>query len=249
MIKVNKDLEQVPASLDSALTKQRRNELIEKKGYIDAPKYNSRYKNEDVKTGLEQIYHKKCAYCEKDVGDSFYHIEHYRPKTVYYWLAYSWDNLLLCCDKCNVYKKIHFKIDGEKASYAPEDLTHIHNLGIRCRETEKPKLIHPEQEDVEDRLQFDKSGKICSDDERVKYTIRICQIDRPSANERRKTILDNLKRKFQSRMREYQIRKDQQSFCAVKEILFDFREETLDPRKEYLAFRRWIVRNWKTVLN
>lgn len=68
---------------------------------------------QDVKDALDKIYSKKCAYCEKKI---FEHgqVEHYRPKSIYYWLAYSWDNLLLCCSACNVYKSDNFEVENER---------------------------------------------------------------------------------------------------------------------------------------
>lgn len=56
----------------------------------------------------------KCAYCEADTevvahGD----VEHYRPKSVYWWLAYTYDNYLFACQICNqVYKSDNFPISG-----------------------------------------------------------------------------------------------------------------------------------------
>ena len=66
----------------------------------------SRYKEDEVKDALEELFHGKCAYCES----RFAHvapedIEHWRPKggvalangTIqkpgYYWLAATWSNL------------------------------------------------------------------------------------------------------------------------------------------------------------
>lgn len=56
----------------------------------------------------------KCAYCEATTnvvahGD----VEHYRPKSIYWWLAYTYDNYLFACQICNqVYKSDHFPIRG-----------------------------------------------------------------------------------------------------------------------------------------
>ncbi len=76
---------------------------------------NAIYGDESVKESLVAMQHEKCAYCESKVthvsaGD----VEHFRPKgrskqadgTVllvrgYWWLAYTWDNLLFACAKCN----------------------------------------------------------------------------------------------------------------------------------------------------
>ncbi|MCP4104751.1 MAG: TIGR02646 family protein [Desulfobacteraceae bacterium] len=247
MIKINKDLSKVPKSLNSKLTTQRRNEIIENEQYIDNSKYNNRYKKDDIKENLEIIYYRKCVYCEKDVGDSFYHIEHYRPKSEYYWLAFFWDNLMICCDKCNVYKNREFETDSQKVSFSIDCLKNIHNLTRVYNETERPKLVNPEFEDVENRLIFTRAGSIDSNDERIKYTITTCKIDRTSANERRKKILDDLMAKYLSRVREFQIKKDKECLGKIKGLLEDFIMDSEDPQKEYLAFRRWIVNNLRYV--
>ena len=44
----------------------------------------------------------KCAYCESPT-DTVAHgdVEHYRPKSKYWWLAYCYDNYLYACQICN----------------------------------------------------------------------------------------------------------------------------------------------------
>jgi uncharacterized protein (TIGR02646 family) len=60
----------------------------------------------------------KCAYCEANAevvahGD----VEHYRPKSIYWWLAYTYDNYLYACQICNqIYKSDNFPIQGVKLS-------------------------------------------------------------------------------------------------------------------------------------
>jgi len=245
MVKINKNPDEIPDSLNSELTKQRREELIENKGYIDKSIYESRYKIKDIKAMLEKNSHGKCAYCEKDISDSFFHVEHYRPKSDYWWLAYSWDNLLICCDKCNVCKSNKFEIAGEKADFDTADMDNIHNLGERYNEVEKPKMVHPEIEDVEKHLIFDEAGRIRSDDERVQYTIATCEIDRSAANERRKKIWDEFLRRFEDRFYEFKIKKNDIAMKSLRDVISDFRNDSQNPEKEYLAFRRWLIRNTK----
>ena len=73
------------------------------------------YGHKAVKMALQEAQHGKCCYCE----GRFYafaapDVEHHRPKGAvrqdresknlspgYYWLAYSWENLYLCCQVCN----------------------------------------------------------------------------------------------------------------------------------------------------
>src|SRR5690606_33652023 len=86
----------------SRTTHQKRMEAISAKKYTSNPSNNDRYKLDDVKAALKSIYHNKCAFCEQRVEMT--HVEHYRPKAIYYWLAYSWDNLLIACHHCNANK-------------------------------------------------------------------------------------------------------------------------------------------------
>ena len=54
----------------------------------------------------------KCAYCESPT-DTVAHgdVEHYRPKSKYWWLAYCYENYLYSCQICNqVYKGDEFPV-------------------------------------------------------------------------------------------------------------------------------------------
>ena len=54
----------------------------------------------------------KCAYCEAPMSTVAYgDVEYYRPKSVYWWLAYCIDNYLASCQLCNQkFKKAFFPI-------------------------------------------------------------------------------------------------------------------------------------------
>lgn len=54
----------------------------------------------------------KCAYCETPTRVVMYgDVEHFRPKSVYWWLAYSYENYLPSCGACNQeYKKDFFEL-------------------------------------------------------------------------------------------------------------------------------------------
>ncbi len=56
----------------------------------------------------------KCAYCETNFeAAAFGDVEHYRPKSVYWWLAYVYDNYLASCAICNQqFKSDAFETDG-----------------------------------------------------------------------------------------------------------------------------------------
>ncbi len=58
----------------------------------------------------------KCAYCEVNFTTVAYgDVEHYRPKSVYWWLAYAYLNYLPSCQLCNQkFKKAEFPIPVDR---------------------------------------------------------------------------------------------------------------------------------------
>lgn len=144
----------------------------------------------DVFMNPNAHFYGKCAYCESRMtenqpGD----IEHFRPKNAvkdinnqnvmidrghgnephpgYYWLAYSWQNMLPACRDCNcvttakteqrIGKGNRFPVD--KDEYAVEPGT---------EEAETPLLINPVDEDPENHLEVDITGVMYAKDESVK---------------------------------------------------------------------------------
>lgn len=92
------------------LLKKQRALLLAKKGKHTF--LSSRWKVVKDQLWVESI--NKCAYCEATTklvahGD----VEHYRPKKLYWWLAYCYDNYLVSCQLCNqVFKRDAFPTAG-----------------------------------------------------------------------------------------------------------------------------------------
>ncbi len=233
MIKVKKDFDDVPASLNSKITKRKRQEHIDNGKYISGDKYNKYYKPEDVKERLSEIYNRKCVFCESTIEQ--FEVEHFRPKSLYWWLAYSWDNLMLICPTCNKNKTNDFDIDGVKAVFKQSDLNKIHELCKEYNKTEEPKIINPEIEDVEKLLVFDlKTGKISSKNSRVQHTIETCQLNRSFLKDERKKIFIDLMNNIKS---EIVIGKPN-----VKVLLRSFKKTCTNEKENYLAFRRFVFK-------
>ena len=240
MIKVNKDLEDVPASLDNMTTQARRNELIKAGRYIDKNKYHNRYKQSDVKRSLKTLYRGKCAFCEQCIEQ--FHVEHFRPKSIYYWLAYSWDNLLAACATCNQHKDNKFEI-LRTVAVPPDNLDQIHQLSEVYNEQEGNRLVCPEQEDTESLLVFGKDGSVHSEDERVSYTIDTCKLDRTNLRDRRKKLWDDLEVKLINRLFEHQLG-DPEALSKIEGLMEDFAEDADDLDQEFVAFRRYAVKHF-----
>lgn len=86
-----------------------------KRGEIDKHPFDSKIWKK-AKTQLLVESSDKCAYCEAPTAAVAYgDVEHYRPKSIYWWLAYSMENYLVSCALCNQkFKKDKFPIDGPK---------------------------------------------------------------------------------------------------------------------------------------
>lgn len=255
MIKVEKDLSNIPDSLKipieenfegnipltSKTTHKRREEVIGKGEYIEEGKYNDRYKVEDIRTALKSIYKHKCAFCEQKVEQ--YHVEHYRPKKVYYWLAFSWDNLLMACPTCNEHKGVNFDLQGEMVDYVDNDenLKAINQSSKSYNEKELPKMVNPELTNPLGKIQFQRNGIIESDDVCFSYTIEKCKIDRDYLNDERRDILNIFERDIKSALVEFSTPDEQQ--YEIGSIVRKFIKDSEYEKNQFLAFRKYAITN------
>jgi len=201
----------IPPHLNSDKIKLEFKNNIDNKEYISKnTPYNDSEKT--VKDSLKKIYHNKCVYCESSLHNAHAHIEHYRPKKssnlskcdskkAYYWLAFSWDNLLPCCEICNGFKSNCFDTFNDKVDYdADETFDSLHNSLKRYNKEENPKLLHPEIDDFEQDINFYKKGQIVSKNEKVRYTLKVCKLNRKKLKEEREKILtkcqNNIKKQY-----------------------------------------------------
>lgn len=115
------------------------------------------YGHVSVKEALIAAQHGKCCFCEAKITHiSYGDVEHFRPKAGYrqrphdplgrpgyYWLAYDWSNLYLCCQLCNQrFKKNTFPLV---------------DAGLRCRN-------HRTDLSVEEPLFLDPGGAVNPED-------------------------------------------------------------------------------------
>jgi uncharacterized protein (TIGR02646 family) len=257
MRKIEKDLEAIPASLrlpdakDFANGHERRRAdathscrkaLLELRAYPtkEAGKFNDRYKLGDTRLALDYLYQKFCAYCEEYVGAG--HVEHYRPKSIYWWLAYSWDNLLCVCPACNSTKGNRFEIDGDRCSEPEEDYNwaDIHRLGASYDAIERPRIVNPEVEDPKDAIHYSQLGEIYSDDARYRHTMEVCGLHREALRVRRKKVVDDLRNQFAIAYKY----NESDHLKAVLSHTWKTIKMNTRPEDGFSNFRNYVVRNW-----
>ena len=252
MIKIEKDLSKIPPLLQKENRKQSFQKNIKTTSYCDD---KNRYKSNSILKELKIIYHLKCAYCEKKLLDSPKHIEHYRPKSVYYWLAYSWDNLLLCCTSCNSSKSIKFKIKNKQAKYDNQKFEDIHNLRDVYDKIEEPFLINPEKDDVFNEVRYDINAKISSyNNSRLKYTIEdSCKLNRKELQQKRLIIITDFIFSFEgyflifiknrNRNRNKNIEIEIEIETEIFKPTIDLFVEKCNITEEFYSFRKFIIEN------
>jgi uncharacterized protein (TIGR02646 family) len=210
------------------------------------------YKPDKIKVALDLIYHRKCAYCEKSLKDADRHVEHYRPKVPYFWLAFSWDNLLIACKKCNELTNNQFTeyLEGTQLEYNNETLETAQSQIQSYNLIEKPLIINPEQEteaSLKMHFSFDlKAAKIVVISPQMTATIEVCQLNRKELVELREDELVKLKNHLQQDLYTWKTQKLELQ-KALSSTLIKFKLE-ISPEVSFTAWRNFIILNWKTFL-
>jgi uncharacterized protein (TIGR02646 family) len=140
---------------------------------------------------LHRAQHGKCAYCEMQQQDVALPTEHFRPKarvtddpdhqtalTGYWWLAWTWGNLLFSCATCNspARKGNHFAL--ERGSIPLQ-------AGQEPPCDERPMFVDPSREDPLEHISFVQLRpgrwvpRARRGSERGEYTIIKLGLDRP----------------------------------------------------------------------
>ena len=255
MIKLEKNTTAIPQSLipaftdlfpghasipkHSKTTHEKRMTIINGETYIDKDEYNKRYKKQDIRIALKDIYKNKCAFCEQKIEQ--YNVEHYRPKKIYYWLAFSWDNLIMACPTCNQSKGINFEIEGFRVEFDNTE-ANIRNINASSESydlIEEPKMVNPEITNPLGQILFKRDGFIESDNVRFAYTIGKCNIDRKYLNDERRKLLDVFSRDIRSALIENENTADQQN--EISTIVRKFVRDSQDIELQFLAFRRFAI--------
>lgn len=102
----------------------------------------------ELKADFKEKQNSRCAICEKELNDIYSQdIEHYRPKTIYWWLAYNPENYYLACAECNrSYKKIEFPLLNQTQ--------HTNYLDRKNIKNEIPLLVNPLKDNPLDYFQI-----------------------------------------------------------------------------------------------
>lgn len=157
--------------------------------------FDNRFGNE-VRPYLQAIFAGKCAFCESTVsttgGGS---VERFRPKGGaygyddlfyvhhYWWLAYSWNNLLLVCNNCSRFKGSTFPVFGYRSEFNSFDIDFV---------DEQPILLDPTVDNPSEHLLFSDDGVVAPVSQRGEVTIEILKLNRAELVESRRRAVHEL---------------------------------------------------------
>jgi len=171
------------------------------------------YAHLQVRMGLEILFHEKCAYCESELKNLEWEVEHFRPKgrvaersdhPGYYWLSYEWTNFYPACKYCNQRRRdrprwgdLTFVVAGGKADQFPlaDENTRVmsHHQQDRLAQ-EQALLLDPCADQPEEEFRFDPKGQIHerNGSQRGKTTIEVCFLKRTRLRYLRKNVVDQV---------------------------------------------------------
>jgi uncharacterized protein (TIGR02646 family) len=128
-----------------------------------------------LKPALEALSDGKCWYTEAKDKASFWQVDHFRPKSVYPWLAFEWRNMRLAGGVPNIAKRDSFPLKAGSTRATPD---------APSIDLEVPLLLDPTRWGDPELLTFNANGEptcaVPSDNdvqERVVATIKIFELD------------------------------------------------------------------------
>lgn len=177
-------------------------------------KWQTEHYSRPIKEDLKNLYHNKCGFCEVKLTENDtpqkFTVEHFRPKSIYWWLGNEWTNLFPTCKKCNDNKEDDFDLRyGKKFRVTEPTLTSVGTLDRnKCLASEyefineQAYFLHPEIDKPEHFFEFLPNGRI-----KVKVNDALSDWDKsraqkmidkflgvPSIEEKRLKYINNLRR-------------------------------------------------------
>jgi uncharacterized protein (TIGR02646 family) len=207
------------------------------------------YAHASVKKALKLAQHEKCAFCEAKVTHiSYGDVEHFRPKAGtrqargepltrpgYYWLAYDWNNLFLCCQLCNQrFKRNYFPLQDP----ARRAQTHEADVGL-----ESPVFIDPARDDPAKYIGFrEEFPYAINNNRRARKTIRSLGLRRKELTSARRERLETLRALYRLAygLSEQDARKVRAQIAEARALL----KRSIEDTAEYSSMMRAAIASW-----
>jgi uncharacterized protein (TIGR02646 family) len=150
----------------------------------------------ELKSELSRLSHGKCWYCESRQTRSDNAVDHFRPKSDYPWLAFSYENYRFACSFCNSPHRspVTGRSQG-KSNFFPLFENSLQAKDQTEIDSKQPILLDPCNATDPGLLDFRSDGTPCprfADNpifrRRVEESIRIYHLDHPELVEQRRVL-------------------------------------------------------------
>ena len=257
MIHIDRNRVEKPSDLNPNLNERLDKEMRQAEQFFENKEHRrdqkrfrfKTYTSREIRNALIALFHGKCAYCETKVGTgSTLDIEHYRPKTSvlesqdhpgYWWLATSWENLLIACNICN---RSHYSksgrrgkanrfplLDESKRAFTPKDP--ISN--------EVPLILNPCEDEPENHLTYTDDGRVFSRTKKGQTSIMVLGLNRPELVEQRKKAIDEINTHIK---RLFRIAKSKKVNTKTLDRTLYYLNEQTQEHQEYAGLKRQYIK-------
>lgn len=253
MIHIDKDYDAPPPALTDAKWAKLRADALTLKFNTEAA---TRCYRETTIDALATLYHDKCAYCERARGREL-QVDHYRSKKPrafrektehnhpgYYWLWYTWSNLLPACSKCNLLKSTFFPVAGTRVTSHLDANGQEHDNAYSVtwlQQQEAPLLLNPEMDaNFANHFLFLNNGLTSHRSARGDNTIWICQLNRRQLKLERLKILKDLAKAIEDSFDDYRADRSQAELAASLRTIFKSITKGTKPEHAFSLYYQYI---------
>lgn len=158
----------------------------------------------ELKDSLADLSHDKCWYCEIKQERSDNAVDHFRPKSLYPWLAFEKGNYRYSCTYCNSGRKnpASGETEGKDDSFPLlDEAKRATAPGQESRES--PILLDPAKTQDPGLLDFYEDGRPCASQpdhemrkRRAEMSIKTYHLDHPDIVEKRRVLAADIKAKI-----------------------------------------------------
>ncbi len=158
----------------------------------------------ELKDPLADLSYDKCWYCEIRQERSDNAVDHFRPKSIYPWLAFQKSNLRYSCTYCNSGRTNpeSGEIEGKDDNFPLLDET-MRASAAGQEDQESPMLLDPAKTQDPGFLDFYEDGRPCARHpehgvrkRRAETSIRTYHLDHPDIVEKRRVLAANIAAKI-----------------------------------------------------
>ncbi len=194
------------------------------------PTFN-KYSDNIVKESLKTDFNKKCYLCEEVTRH--FEVEHFYPQKYYPYLKNEYSNLFYCCQKCNKIKPKNINTNSD-------------NEILNCCEVDVEKYIKLKLNILECKIEIIKVDSIKNLDTQIDNTITI--LDRIyNGTDSKSNSCEDLKNEIVEIISEFQKKLEQYQKSKLKRAISKDIQRDLDIKSSYLTFKRWIIRDNKSL--